>query len=402
MRRNSLIYLYVIFASCLLACATIGIPNTYGLFYQPLADALNTGKGNATLHVSIAGLVTGFSSPLIVRTLKKVSYRTIMILGLSMFLLSGYFIASAKNLFIVDLMGIFRGLGLACTTNVIITMITGNWFESARGTISGLIMSFTGIMGALFSPVLSSILETRSFHDAYLICIFLMILLSVPALFIPFRPQDIGMEPYHSSSVKEKTKDSYEGFYPLSFRNPTFYLLVFTSFLVICVTTLTSYLPSYAESLGQSAKAAASLLSASMIGNVLFKFLIGICIDRYGVIFSFRLFMFVSMIGLACIILFAKSSYILFVAGIIYGACYAVNKVAVPLTVRIFYGDEKYGEAYSMLTMFENIARSSIITAIGFIYDFSGTYLYFFLFSLIAGICSALLISVHEKKIRQE
>ena len=151
MRRNSLIYLYVIFASCLLACATIGIPNTYGLFYQPLADALNTGKGNATLHVSIAGLVTGFSSPLIVRALKKVSYRTIMILGLSMFLLSGYFIASAKNLFIVDLMGIFRGLGLACTTNVIITMITGNWFESARGTISGLIMSFTGIMGALFS-----------------------------------------------------------------------------------------------------------------------------------------------------------------------------------------------------------------------------------------------------------
>ena len=402
MKRKHLIYIYVLIAACLLACATIGIPNTYGLFYQPLADSLHTGKGNATLHVSIAGLVTGFSSPLIVKAMKKVHYRFVMGFGLLMLLISGFAIAGAENLFIVDLMGIFRGLGLACTTHVIITMITGNWFESSRGTISGLIMSFSGIMGAVFSPILSDILEVYSFHDAYLMCIFLMVALSVPALLIPFRPSDIGLTPYHSDSAKEKTKDSYEGFYPLSFTGSDYILLVFTSFLVICVTTLTSYLPSYAQSFGQNASTAASLLSASMIGNVLFKFLIGLSIDRFGVIFSFRLFMAVSMIGLACIILFPAVSSILFISGIIYGACYAVNKVAVPLTVRIFYGDQKYGEAYSTLTMFENIARSAIISSIGFIFDATGTYLYFFLFSLIAGICSVFLISLHEKKIRQE
>ena len=402
MKKQNLIYIYVTIAACLLACATIGIPNTYGLFYQPLADVLSTGKGNATLHVSIAGLVTGFSSPLIVKAIRKFSYKTIMIIGLSMLLISGFAISSAKSLLIVDLMGILRGLGLACTTHVIITMITGNWFASARGMISGLIMSFSGIMGAFFSPVLSQILEKYSFHDSYLFCIFLMVILSIPALLIPFSPEDIGMKPYHSDSVKERSKDSYDGYYPLSFRESAFYLLTFTSFLVICVTTLTSYLPSYAQSFGQDAKTAASLLSASMIGNVLFKFLIGVCIDRYGVIYSFRLFMAVSMIGLACIIIYPTSSFILFAAGIIYGACYAVNKVAVPLTVRIFYGDEKYGEAYSMLTMFENIARSAIISTIGFLFDTTGTYLYFFLFSLTAGIASIFLMFFQEKKIRQE
>ena len=398
MKTKQRIYFYVVAASCLLACASIGIPNTYGLFYQPLAEALHTGKGNATLHVSIAGLVTGFSSPLIVKALKKISYKTIMMIGLAMLLLSGFVISSSKSLLLVDLMGICRGIGLACTTQVIITMITGNWFENSRGTISGIIMSFSGIMGALFSPVLSTILQKHGFHDSYLFCIFLMILFSIPALLIPFRPQDIGMEPYRSVNQKKKTKDSYEGIYPLSYKQSAFYLLILTSFLVICVTTLTSYLPSYAQSFGLDALAAASLLSASMIGNVLFKFLIGLCIDRYGVIFSFRLFMCFSMIGLGCIIMFPLNPHILFLAGIIYGSCYAVNKVAVPLTVRIFYGDDQYGEAFGILTMCENIARSFIISTIGFLFDMTGTYLYFFLFSLAAGIASIFLISLHQKK----
>ena len=51
-----------------------------------------------------------------------------------------------------------------------------------------------------------------------------------------------------------------------------------------------------------------------------------------------------------------------------------------------------------MLTMCENIARSFIISTIGFLFDMTGTYLYFFLFSLAAGIGSIFLISLHQKK----
>ena len=83
MKRENRIYLFIVFACCLLACATIGVPNTYGLFYQPLADLLSTGKANVTLHVSIAGLVTGFSSPLVAKATRKISYRFIIISGIA-------------------------------------------------------------------------------------------------------------------------------------------------------------------------------------------------------------------------------------------------------------------------------------------------------------------------------
>ena len=396
--KKNFVYGSVVFVLCLLACSTIGVPNTYGLFYQPLSSVLNTGKANATLHVSIAGLATGFSSPFIVKALKKLSYRTVMIAGIMLLALSGYVIGTCRSLLLINIMGILRGIGLACTSNVIITMLTGNWFLSRRGTISGIIMSFSGIMGSLFSPVVSMFLERYGFTNAYLICIGIMILLALPAIFIPFKPEDINMQAY-GYGKKTETKDSYEGRYEFSLKSTAFILLVMTSFLVICVTTLTSYLPSYVESLRQSAGNGAALLSASMIGNVLFKFLIGLSIDRKGVLFSFVTFMLISFAGLLMIVLIPQNAALLFLAGILYGACYAVNKVAIPLTIRIFFGDEKYGEAYSVLSLCENIARSAIITSIGFIFDTSGSYLSCFIIALIASLASSAMMIYQNRKL---
>ena len=401
MKRN-VIYIYVIIALCLLACSTIGIPNTYGLFYQPLSKILNVGKASATLHVSIAGLATGFFSPLIVKALKKVSYKTIMISGIAMLCISGYVIATTKNLLMVNIMGVFRGIGLACTSGVIITILTGNWFLARRGTISGLIMSFSGIMGSLFSPVVSTMLENYGFKNAYLICVVIMLVLALPSVFIPLRPEDIRMEAYGHDRQDIQDMDSYNGYFELSFTGKVFLTLMSTSFLLICVTTLTSYLPSYVESLNQSAQNGAALLSASMIGNVLFKFLIGLCIDRKGVFFSFVTFMSISFIGLIVITFIPQNTGLLMMAGVLYGACYAVNKVAVPLTVRIFFGDKKYGEAYSVLSLSENIARSAIITSIGFIYDQSGSYLICFLIALFASLASSALMIYQHRKLGKE
>ncbi len=401
MKRN-VIYIYVIIALCLLACSTIGIPNTYGLFYQPLSKILNVGKASATLHVSIAGLATGFFSPLIVKALKKVSYKTIMISGIAMLCISGYVIAITRNLLMVNIMGVLRGIGLACTSGVIITILTGNWFLSRRGTISGLIMSFSGIMGSMFSPVVSTMLENYGFKNAYLICVAIMLILALPSVFIPLRPEDIEMEAYGHDRLDIQDKDSYNGYFELSFTGKAFLTLMSTSFLVICVTTLTSYLPSYVESLNQSARNGAALLSASMIGNVLFKFLIGICIDRKGVFFSFVSFMSISFIGLIVITFIPQNTGLLMMAGVLYGACYAVNKVAVPLTVRIFFGDKKYGEAYSVLSLSENIARSAIITSIGFIYDQNGSYLICFLIALFASLASSAMMIYQHRKLGQK
>lgn len=398
MKRENRIYLFIVFACCLLACATIGVPNTYGLFYQPLADLLSTGKANVTLHVSIAGLVTGFSSPLVAKATRKISYRFIIISGIALLTISGYVISVTRSLLLINLMGVLRGLGLACSSNVILTMLTGNWFADRRGTVTGLVMSFSGVIGALFSPIVSNLLTKHGFHYAYLFCALLILLFSLPSMLIPFKPEDIQMKPYGWNHEKKSSKDRYDGIYSFSFFQLAFLFLVFVSLLVICVTTLTSYLPSYAQSFGQSSATAASLLSASMIGNVLFKFLIGLSIDRFGVFVSFVFFMFLSMAGLSAIIFLPQNTGILLLAGVLYGSCYAVNKVAIPLCVRIFFGDDSYGEAYSLLSLTENIVRSAVITGIGFLYDSSGSYFLPFMNALFAGTIAALLILFFSRK----
>ena len=397
MNREKITYLLVTAAGCLLACAIKGVPNSYGLFYEPLAAIMNTGRGQATLHVSIAGLVTGFTTPLVAKATKKINCRLIIIFGMACLLIAGIGTAFSKSLVLVNFLSVFRGLGLACLGPVMITMITGNWFLSRRGTITGLIMSFSGIMGSLFTPFLARHLQEKGFTSSYLLCVGVMIALTLPILFVPFKPQQAGMEPYRSD--KEDKKKNYDGYLAYKPFQKTFIILVTASFAVITVTTLTSYLPSFAESIGNDPLSAASLLSASMVGNVVFKFLIGLLIDYLGVAISAVVFMSICLAGLLMIVLLPLSPSLLFVAGILYGACYAVNKVAVPLNIRIIYGDEAYGDAFSMLSLMENLGRSAVITGIGFLYDHTGTYIYSFIIAIAGCVISSAIIYLVQTRV---
>ena len=155
-KQGNLIYILVAVCTCLMACGAMGMVNAYGVFYKPMADAMQVGQGAVTLHMSISNLIVGLGTPFVAKMISRnVRIKNILMAGAVLIMLSGFGIALAPNTFWMNLAAAIRGVGFAGVSMMIITMFIGNWFVRYRGTLTGIALSFSGIGSAIASPITS-------------------------------------------------------------------------------------------------------------------------------------------------------------------------------------------------------------------------------------------------------
>lgn len=140
----------------------------------------------------------------------------------------------------------------------------------------------------------------------------------------------------------------------------------------------------FALSIRLTAETGALMMSLSMVGNILTKLLIGILSDKFGPVK-----VCVSMIGLnACALLLslhgsaAQSALILYIAAFLYGSVYSVGAVGFSLLSRRFFGPENYSKAYSVIGLLTTTGSAVSLPLIGYLYDFTGSYLPMFWIAL--------------------
>ena len=205
MEEKKYMYVLVAICTCFMAFGTMGLVNAYGVFYRPMAEALSTGTGAITLHMSISSLVTGFATPFVVKMISRnVPIKNILAFGALMIFGSGIVIGMTKSVWIMDFAAFFRGIGFASAAMMIITMMIGNWFVKLRGTLTGIALSFSGIGSALASPVLSRLIQSYGYQPTYIGFIIFITVTILPALLLcPLKPQDIGLRPYGENEAED-------------------------------------------------------------------------------------------------------------------------------------------------------------------------------------------------------
>lgn len=125
-------------------------------------------------------------------------------------------------------------------------------------------------------------------------------------------------------------------------------------------------------------------MSLSMVGNILTKLLIGILSDNLGPVKACA-----SMIALNAYALLlslfgsaAQSALILYIAALLYGSVYSVGAVGFSLLSRKFFGPENYSKAYSVIGLLTTTGSALSLPLIGYLYDFTGSYLPMFWIAL--------------------
>ena len=368
-------YLMVLIAMCGLVASSIGImTNTAGLFLSPIAAELGkeTAAVNLTLTISnisfaIAGVVSArfvgaknLKLMLIVCTIACASATA----GLSL----------CHSLVPLYALNGVRGFSCGMIGSVLATTMIGYWFRTDTGLISSLALGCSGIIGALFNPILEAIINSAGWRTAYMVAAAAVVALNLPAILLPisFRPMDTGMEPLRvetAASGKKTAKPPRTG-------NSTSIVVVLLAGCLCSFGSFISATPQLFKSLAGSiglAETGVLMMTVVLIANTAGKFIFGAMTDRIGVKRSVLIYGAVIASGLVLLLTVQVPGAMLVSAAMI-GMCYSIPTVGAVMICRELFSPERYTRIYPKIALSVSTTNALGYPLIGAIYDATGSY----------------------------
>lgn len=376
----------VLACTCGMAAASIGISlSVIAVFYSPVAESLGILRGDFAFHSTIASLALAFTSLVIPQLIHRFGWKPSLIVGVILAFIGTSGMAFTTNIIGFYLLGALRGAGTALFAMVPLTTIVNNWFEEKNGMAMSLSFGFSGIAGAIFSPVFAWLIEVTGWENAFILKGLLIVLLCLPAIFYPYSltPKDDGYLPYGESNDEEIQKGmaKKEEFPAFSFVSIAFIALLLFSFLHTNIIGVSQHLPGFGESLGLSSQLGSWMMSAVMVGNITFKLIIGSLSDTLGIVKSTILMIGFNMFAII-LLLTMQHPVFLIIGSWLFGSIFCVPDVAFPLLSRQLFGRAAATRVFPVLTFSMGIGGAISVTIVGYIFDFTGSYVGAFLIAL--------------------
>jgi len=250
----------------------------FGVFFKPLSQEYQVGRGAISFAVTLQNLAAALFAPLTGRLIDRFGARKVILPGTTIFgviLLSSNLLGAKLWYFYVFLatLGVIQG----CTSPVSYSVVVSHWFNRRRGLGLGLMMLGIGV-GAIFVPFTAQrLIALFGWRGAYASCgvAVLVIALPIVAVFLRNTPRDKGLLPdgaidtdANAQPALTKSK-SVEGLsWQQTWRTSTFWLLVASFCLAgASVHACILHMPALLTDRGVSAQRAAA--ASSVVGFAL-------------------------------------------------------------------------------------------------------------------------------------
>ena len=148
---------------------------------------------------------------------------------------------------------------------------------------------------------------------------------------------------------------------------------------------------------GYSLEASATVLTCSMIGNIIFKLCFGYASDRINPILVAVVWAVIGTVGTATILLFAGNGLLIRAGAGMYGAFFSLSTVALSMLTQKVAGD-RYAEVYAKLVIFTATAYALSVSLYGMLYDLTGSYRPALILIIAMAILSIFLSLILKKK----
>ncbi len=370
-------YLVVVIAMCGLAAATVGLTtNVAGLFFTPMAEEFGVMQGTASLTLTISNICVALGGLATRRLTKLVPLRVLLIAGVAILAGSALGTAWAPSVSVAYLLAATRGLSGGVIGFVLITYVLNKWFVAQLGLATSVAMGFSGLAGALFTPLIQPVVTNMGWRAGYVLLAVLTVILSLPAiLFVPScDPSDVGLRPLGAEDEPAQTqaagKDKKP---PIKVDHALWAVVVLYASLAGAISAMPQHFPGVASEAGLAASVGAGMISACMVANTLGKVFMGWLIDRIGAKNS--IFVFTGIVAASIVALFlvhVPAAFI--VAATAYGLCYARATVGVTMMCREVFGKRGFGIVYPVAALGTSFANAIFSAAVGFGYDLTGGY----------------------------
>lgn len=401
--NKSIKHWVVLFSLCGSVASAVGMPiMASGVFINPVSDSLNVLRGSFSIHNTISLIVGAVLALYIPMLLKKVPFKLLILTGTLLGVSSTIGFGFARSLLMFNLLGVVRGIGMGLFSLVLLVMIINNWFEEKHGLATSIVMSFSGVAGAVFSPLFSSLIISIGWQNTYFVMGGLMLICALPTIVIPFtlNPRDEGLLPY--GHVPED-KESHKNEETLSSNKPrvnvsaaAFILMLIFVITQTTITGVPQHFPGFAEAANLSTQVGASMLSASMIGSVIFKLLVGYISDYVGSLKATITIISLNIIA-GFVLIYLQPTFMLIIAAFFFGGVYSIPSVGVALLTKEFFGKENFNQLYPKISLVVGLGAAISISIVGFIYDFTGSYLNALLLAIVLNSVNILILFTISK-----
>ena len=353
--------------------------NSMGVFYLPVSKELGVGVGDISFYLTIMNIVQGLLSVLVVRVMKRVPLRLMLAVAAAVGTGCYVLMSLGTSVWHFYLVAVLLGAANAFTGMIVGNVVIENWFDKKMGTAMAIFMALAGVIGAVLSPVFAALIESIGWRNVYRIAAAIEVLLLLPAiLLVRLTPGELGLKKYgegEERAAKKKTGiliPEEQKFGMKSFGTVMLYLI---ACLASFTATISQHLSGYGASIGRSPTFGATLISASMIGNIVTKLAAGVLGDRLGAIRSSVIILLTA--GAGCLVLGLlpfSADIVLYAAAFATGGFYAITGVSNLSMVKERFRAVEFARIIAYMNIARMVPQAISHSAIGYSYDIFGTY----------------------------
>jgi len=353
MDKHSFHYGYVIvFCCCLIMGVIIGlVMSCAGIFYGPVSTELGVSVGDFGLYMTFVYALSFLTLSVAGKLLDKYSARWLLTASAAVVGLLYLGMSQFNAVWHFYVAGAVIGIAFSFLLYLSYPVLINRWFNSRVGLFIGVCSAASGIGGVLFNPFGGYLIQAHGWRTSYLVFGGIILLLVVPVLGLLLRdhPSDMGLKPF-GEKADESAAAKIGTDYAVAIRTPVFYALTVFALLMISVSTLNLFLPSYITGVGYSVEQSALVASAIMLGVTIGKVALGYVNDRSalaGVLASTGL----GILGLVLLLMGHAGMALMVVGGFLFGWAYAGVTVETALLVRTVFGAKDYSQIFSNVSI---------------------------------------------------
>jgi MFS family permease len=379
--------LVTLIAACLVVLISLGVRQTFGLFFMDFKEDLGISLTEAGLSIGLQMLMWGLTGPIFGAIADKYGGHKAIALAFVFFIAGIYFLYAGPNtgiFFQID-MGLLVGIGLGGTAISIPMAIVGKHFPLSNRTIAMSLVTAIGSFGYFLSPLLTTYSLSENGWQitliAFLVALFIGLIVSY---FVRSPSLEQSIETPNSQSTLEAIKEAFAS---------KSYILLVSGFFVcgFHITLVGTHVPTYVVDRGLESWTAAAILSLIGLFNIIGSLLSGYLSTKISkkiilsVIYSLR--------GLSIIffIFLPASNINAFIFGASFGFLWLSTVPATSGIVAHMFGTKYLGLLYGIVFLSHQVGSFFGAYLGGLFHDLYGSYDYAWYLAIALSVFAAII-----------
>ena len=379
--------LITLIAACLVVLISLGVRQTFGLFFIDFNNSLGITNSEFGLAIGLQMLLWGITGPIFGVIADKYGGHKAISLGFIFYILGIYLLYSGPNtgVFFQINLGLFVGIGLGATAISIPISIVGKHFPLSNRTIAMSIVTAVGSFGYFLTPLYTAYsLSNNGWVDT----LFIFVIVLLIGFFIAF----FVRSPLLTQSIKKSNEQSTSTALKEAFKNKSYILL--TSGFFVCgfhITLVGTHVPTYVIDRGLEDWTAATILSLIGLFNIFGSLTSGYLSTKISKKIILSVIYFLRGISIIFFIFLPPSNISSFIFGASFGFLWLSTVPATSGIVAHVFGTKYLGLLYGIVFLSHQIGSFFGAYLGGLFHDLYGSYDYAWYLAIALSVFAAII-----------